>query len=111
MDQVDATSPSIMDHLIRQSKNVYPETQLDRTMEESPLGQYILAENNYYPRQAVSARFQSRSSDSDLGESLSRWITHVQDLVISSFTYSLILTVLVEKIMVERVSMWRKKSL
>lgn len=102
-ERVHVAPPYMMEYLDRHNADL-----LDRVMQESQLGHFVSSEENF-PQQPVAVGYdQPRTSQGNLGESLNSWITRVQDLVTSSFTYSLILTVLVEKIMVERVSLQRK---
>lgn len=111
-ERVQVSSPYVMEYLIRRNANMVQEMRLDARVAGSPLGHYASLAEDYHPQEAIGIGFhQPKTSQSELGESLNSWITRVQDLVTSSFTYSLILTVLVEKIMVGKVRMPRRKPL
>lgn len=126
MERVVPSSPGISEYIVRRDSVLLMESRFDRMMKESFFGP------GYYDPPEVTTRFpqpttspqsdlgesiksdvgESIKSDlgesikSDLGESLKSWITGVQDLITSSFTYSLILTLLVEKIMKEKVGLY-----
>lgn len=99
MERVVPSSPGISEYIVRRDPDLLLESRFDRmVMEET------LFDAGYYDPQELPTGFSqpTTSPQSDLGESLKSWITGVQDLITSSFTYSLVLTLLVEKIMKEK---------
>lgn len=93
-----SSSPDMMGYLRRH--NVEPqEARLSRGREES----LQFDQGYFFLKEVIVEAPQPKTSQSDLEESLNGWITLVQDLITSSFTYSLLLMVVVEKIMVKKV--------
>ncbi|KAG0728898.1 hypothetical protein GWK47_031508 [Chionoecetes opilio] len=112
---VQAPSTYILEYLSRRNGSVVQETKLGTVIGETTSGHLVLPEGKG-PQALITIGFdQLRELEHDLapppppqhrpsrlGDALNQWITNVQDLVTSSFTYSLILTAVVWKVMAEK---------
>ena len=115
MERTQAPSTYILEYLNKRNGSLAQAMKLGRVLSEMSSGQVILPEGKEHQELIPMGFDQLKKFENDLesplqlrrsmlGESLNQWITHVQDLVTSSFTYSLILTAVMRKIMAEKVS-------
>lgn len=115
--QMQAPSTYILAYLENRNGTLVQEAKLGTVMGETNYGQLILPEGNG-PQALITVGFDqlkkfesefappTKHRRSRLGDSLNQWITHVQDIITSSFVYSLILLAVMRRAMADKVSLF-----
>lgn len=112
-EQIQVPSTYILAYLENRNGTLVQETKLGTVLGETNYGQLVLPEGNG-PQDLITVSFDklkkfesnlappAQPRRSRLGDSLNQWIIHVQDLITSSFVYSLILLTVMRRAMADK---------
>ena len=112
--RMHAPSTYILAYLEECNGTLVQRTKLGRVLGETNYGQLILPEGNG-PQDLITVSFDqlkkyvrgnshpAKARHPKLGDSLNQWIIQVQDVITSSFVYSLILIAVIRRAVVNKV--------